>query len=185
MSGLAPPAHYNLLLPEEMANAEIKKKYPSFTKGANNLDCFKDYCEGLAYAKEVGKPVLLDFTGFGCVNCRKTEEHIWVKDKVWQRIQNDFVLVSLYVDDRTPLDQVLISKKQQNRLRNVGLKWSDFQIVNFEQNTQPLYVMLTPDEKVLAAPRGYKEDANSYAEFLECGLTTFGEYNNQKLGSND
>lgn len=185
MSGLAPPAHYNLFLPEAEVDREIKAKYPSFTKCANNIDCFKDYCEGLSYAKEVGKPVMVDFTGYGCVNCRKTEEHIWVVDDVWRKLQNDFVLVSLYTDDRADLSEVLISKQRETKLRNVGNKWADFQIVNFEQNSQPLYVMMTPDQKVLAAPRGYKEGAKDYNEFLECGLETFRAYKTELLGSNE
>jgi len=173
MSGLAPPAHYNYFLPESKAEKSIKDKYPSFTKCANDLDCFKDYYEGMAYAKETNQPVLLDFTGFGCVNCRKTEEHIWVEDQVWSKIAEDFVLISLYVDDRKKLDETLISKNTNAKIRNVGNMWADFQIVNFEQNSQPLYVMVTPDEKVLAAPRGYKEGSDDYAKFLNCGLDTY------------
>lgn len=173
MSGLAPPAHYNYFLPEPELNAELKSKYPSFSKCANNLDCFKNYYEGLAYAKEVKKPLLLDFTGYGCVNCRKTEEHIWVNDKVRNRISKDYVLVSLYVDDRAPLEQELYSVSRNTRLRNVGNKWADFQIVNFNQNSQPLYILLSPDEQVLAKPRGYREGVESYAAFLDCGLDAF------------
>ncbi len=175
MSGLAPPATYNILLPDTKKglDVDIKTKYPSFTKCANNLDCFKSYEEGVAYAREVNKPVLLDFTGYGCVNCRKTEEHIWVEDEVKQKLSNDFVLVSLYVDDRKPLEEMLLSIPRQEKLRNVGNKWADFQIVNFEQNSQPLYIMMSPDEQVLAAPRGYKEGVEEYAKFLKCGLNTF------------
>ncbi|HMR43881.1 MAG TPA: thioredoxin family protein, partial [Saprospiraceae bacterium] len=172
-------------LKEVEPNAEIKARYMSFTKCANNIDCFKDYYEGLAYAKETGKPVLLDFTGYGCVNCRKTEEHIWIVEDVWKKLQDDFVLISLYTDDRKELDQTLVSKQRQTRLRNVGNKWADFQIVNFEQNSQPLYVMMTPDEKVLAAPRGYKEGADAYSEFLECGLKTYEETTNKQLGARE
>lgn len=175
MSGLAPPATYNIFLPDqkEKLDASIRTKYPSYTKCANNLDCFKSYEEGVAYAREVNKPVLLDFTGYGCVNCRKTEEHIWVEDQVKQKLANDFILVSLYVDDRKPLEEILLSIPRQEKLRNIGNKWADFQIVNFEQNSQPLYVMMSPDEEVLAAPRGYKEGVEDYANFLECGLNTF------------
>ncbi len=175
MSGLAPPANYNYLLEKSKADESIKSRYPSFTKCANNLDCFKDYYEGMAYAKENNQPVLLDFTGHGCVNCRKTEEHIWIKDKVWNRIHQDFVLISLYVDDRKELEEKMVSLNSKKRLRSVGSLWADFQIVNFQQNSQPLYVMVTPDEKVLAKPRGYQEGADGYAEFLECGLETFRE----------
>jgi thiol:disulfide interchange protein DsbD len=173
MSGLAPPAYYNYFLPKAALNNDIKSKYPSFTKCANNLDCFKNYFDGLAYAKEVNKPMLVDFTGYGCVNCRKTEEHIWVDDKVRNKIAHDFVLVSLYVDDRAPLEKELFSAVRKTPLRNVGNKWADFQIVNFNQNSQPLYVMVSPNEQVLAKPRGYKEGVDSYAQFLECGLDAF------------
>jgi len=181
MSGLAPPAQYNAFLTQNDVDPAIKARYPSFSKCANNLDCFKDYYEGMAYAKEVNLPVLLDFTGYGCVNCRKTEEHIWVESDVWNKLAKDFVLISLYVDDRKPLPEVLISKLQQTKIRNVGNKWADFQIVNFEQNSQPLYVMMSPDERVLAAPRGYQEGVEGYVNFLKCGENTF-QSTSGKLG---
>ncbi|MFT6808143.1 MAG: thiol:disulfide interchange protein [Saprospiraceae bacterium] len=173
LSGIAPPSTYNFLLAEPEVDPIIKAKYPSFGKCANNIDCFKDYYEGMAYAKEQGKPVLLDHTGYGCVNCRKTEEFIWIDDRVRNRLNEDYVLISLYVDDREKLEEVLISKTRENKIRNVGNKWTDFQIVNFDQISQPLYVMITPDEEVLALPRGYKEGINDYLGFLECGLATF------------
>lgn len=180
MSGLAPPTNYNVLLTKAKADEDIKAKYPSFTKCANNLDCFKVYEEGVAYAKEKNMPILLDFTGHGCVNCRKTEEHIWIKDIVKNKLEQDFVLISLYVDERKPLEEQLFSIPQQEKLRNVGNLWADFQIVNFEQNSQPLYVMVSPDEQVLAAPRGYKEGTQDYADFLECGLNTFQDLQMEK-----
>lgn len=182
MSGLAPPAHYNVLLPEPSLDPELKVRFSSYTKCANNLDCFKDYYEGLTYAREIKKPVLLDFTGHGCVNCRKTEEHIWTADQVWERIKEDYVLVSLYVDDRELLDEIMVSKVSNKKMRNVGNKWTDFQVVNFKQNTQPLYVLLSPEEKVLAAPRGYKEGTRDYSDFLDCGLNTFLRTNGGALG---
>ncbi len=182
MSGLAPPANYNYFLGAPTVNQEIKSKYISFTKCANNIDCFKDYYEAKAYAKEMGKPLLVDFTGYGCVNCRKTEEHIWVNDRIRNKLNNDFVLVSLYVDDRKPLEKELISAVTKSTIRNVGNKWADFQIVNFNQNSQPLYVIMSPDEEVLAKPRGYKEGVDAYNQFLECGLTAFKSSHN--IGSN-
>ena len=175
LSGLAPPAHYNFFLKEGEVDSSIKAKYPSYSKAANNLNCFRDYCEGLAYAKEVGKPVLVDFTGYGCVNCRKTEEHIWVADKVRKMILNDYVLISLYVDDKKKLDNILFSASRNEKMRDVGDVWADLQIVNFKQNSQPLYVLMTPDEKVMAKPRGYKEGVEAYAEYLQCGLNTFSQ----------
>lgn len=99
MSGLAPPAHYNFFLDVQEVDPIIKAKYPSFSKCANNINCFKDYFEGMTYAKETGKPVMLDFTGYGCVNCRKTEEHIWVDDRIRNILNDSLVLISLYVDD--------------------------------------------------------------------------------------
>lgn len=183
LSGLAPPAHYNYFKPVAKVDPDIKARYPSYSKCANNLDCFHDYYEGIAYAREVGKPVFLDFTGYGCVNCRKTEEHIWVKDRVWKRLKEEFVMVSLYTDDREPLDPVLISKPRQEKLRNVGNKWADFQIVNFAQNTQPLYVIMTPEGEVLSNPRGYRESVDGYVDFLECGLRAY-ESTSELLGEN-
>ena len=173
LSGISPPAHYNIFLPEPEVDAVIKARYPSFTKCANNLDCFKVYSEGVAYAKEVNKPILLDFTGYGCVNCRKTEEHIWVLDEVWNRIADDYVLISLYTDDRQKIENPPTSKLNNRKMRTIGSLWQDFQITNFEQNSQPLYVLLSPDEKVLAAPRGYDSSQDGYIEFLSCGLDVF------------
>ncbi|KXK39265.1 MAG: thiol:disulfide interchange protein DsbD 2 [Bacteroidetes bacterium OLB9] len=171
MSGLAPPAHYNLFLKQQELDPAIKAKYPSYSKCANNINCFKDYFEGMAYAKEVNKPVMLDFTGYGCVNCRKTEEHIWVDDQVRRILNDSLVLISLYVDDDKKLEDVYISEHSNNKLRNVGNKWADFQIVNFQQNSQPLYVLSTNNQEVISKPRPFKEGIEGYLEFLRCGLT--------------
>ena len=173
MSGIAPPSNYNFFLPPPQLDDELKSKYASFNKCANNIDCFKDYYEGLAFAKKENRPILLDFTGYGCVNCRKTEEHIWVDRNVRSKLSDDFVLISLYVDDDKKLDDVYISKSRKKKLRNVGNKWADFQIVNFGQNSQPLYVMITPNEDVIAPPRGFKEGVQDYIDYLDCGLNTF------------
>jgi thiol:disulfide interchange protein DsbD len=173
MSGLAPPANYNFFLPEPEVDPLIKDKYPSYTKCANNISCFKDYYDGLSYAREVNKPILLDHTGYGCVNCRKTEEHIWVDERIKQKLNDEFVLVSLYVDDDKELEQPLISKSRKKKIRNIGNKWADFQIVNFKQNSQPLYIMITPEEEVISAPRGYQEGIEDYNSYLECGLNYY------------
>jgi len=175
MSGLAPPTTYNFFLDVPELDPTIKAKYPSFSKCANNIDCFKDYYEGLAYAKEVNKPIFLDFTGYGCVNCRKTEEHIWIDPSIRSMLQNDFVLVSLYVDDDSPLEKELFTIRNAEtneikKLKDVGDKWADFQIVNFQQNSQPLYIPVSTDEQVLATPRGYQEGLESYRNYLECAL---------------
>ena len=94
-------------------------------------------------------------------------------EEVKSMLENDFVLISLYVDDDTKLERPLISKLRNKKMRNVGNKWADFQIVNFEQNSQPLYVMAGPEERVLANPRGYKEGVEDYKNYLKCGLEMF------------
>ncbi len=175
LSGLTPPANYNILLEKNKVDPAIKAQFPSFTKCAHDLDCFKDYYEGLEYAKQKNLPILIDFTGHGCVNCRKVEDNIWVRDKTWSSIQDDFVLISLYTDDRKKLETPLYSVASEQKLRTVGSKWQDFQIANFDQNSQPLYVMISADEEVLGTPSGYDtlSDPDDYQEFLECGLTTY------------
>ncbi len=182
MSGLAPPAHYNFFKPLGDVSKDIKGEYVSLTKCANNFDCFHDYYEGLAYARETNKPILLDFTGYGCVNCRKTEEHVWSDEIIRKKINEDFVLISLYVDDKIALDTMLRSSVTNERIRTVGQKWSDFQVVNFQQNSQPLYVIVSPDEKVLTTPRGYDPDVRAYETFLECGLNTFKGMSSPAIG---
>ncbi len=176
LSGLAPPAHYNFFKPSGEVDESIKSVYPSYTMCANNIPCFKDYYEGLDYAKKENKMVFLDFTGFGCVNCRKVEEHIWVSEEIRHKLSNESVLISLYVDDDKKLTEPKVSQRDKSKkMRNVGNKWADFQIVNFEQNSQPLYVMMTPNEEVIAKPRGYRqnEGIEEYNAYMECGLNTF------------
>jgi thiol:disulfide interchange protein len=185
MSGLAPPAHYNFFKPLGEVDQEITGQFVSLSKCANNFDCFHDYYEGVAYAKEKNKPILLDFTGYGCVNCRKTEEHIWSKEMIRKKINEDFVLISLYVDDKVTLETMLKSAVTNQRIRTVGQKWTDFQIANFEQNSQPLYVIVSPDEQVLTLPRGYDPDVEAYESFLNCGLNTFKGLNKPMIGSSD
>ena len=173
MSGIAPPSTYNYFLPPPQVNPELKSRFMSFTKCANNLDCFKDYYEGLAYAKEMNKPVLLDYTGIFCQNCRRTEDRIWVADKVRNMIESKYVLVSLYCDDPKKLEKQILSKNRNTILRTIGNKWADHQILNFEQNSQPLYILMSPQEQILAKPRGYRDGIDDYATFLQCGLDAF------------
>ena len=173
LSGISPPAQYNFFLDKPELDPVLKDRFISYDKCANNLDCFKDYYEGVQYAKEVNKPILLDFTGHGCVNCRKTEEHIWIRDEIHEKLKDDFILVSLYCDDRKKLDKEMVSKTRKKPMRTVGNMWADFQIVNFGSNSQPLYAMMTPDEEMIGKPRGYQTGVKGYLEFLECGLENF------------
>ncbi len=176
VSGITPPASYNFFLKQNELDTDIKKRFPSYSKCANDINCFKDYYEALAYAKEVNKPVLLDFTGYGCVNCRKTEDYIWKDPKVKSLLNDDYVLASLYVDDRKKLDKTYYSTSREVPLRNVGNKWADFQIVNFKQNSQPLYVPITADQEVITLPRGYEEGVDNYKQFLDCALEINGSH---------
>lgn len=157
LSGLAPPVGYSFIYPNSCPN---------------NLTCFKDLKEGLAYAKKVNKPIMLDFTGYACVNCRKMEEHVWPIQKVDDVLRNDYVLISLYVDDKKELpkeEQIVVNRINggTRQLTNYGHKWSHFQTIFFKTNTQPYYVLLSPDGKqVLNSPVGYTPNENDYLNWL-------------------
>ena len=134
---------------------------------------YTSYEEGMAAAKAQGKPVLIDFTGFGCVNCRKMEAAVWTDPQVADMLTNDFVLISLYVDDKTPLKEPYEVKDAEGNtktLRTVGAKWSYLQSSKFGANAQPFYVMLDSDGKPLAGSRAYNEDVAEYINFLKKGL---------------
>ena len=131
---------------------------------------FRDYDEALAAAKRENKPILVDFTGFGCVNCRKMEAAVWTDPQVADMLMNDYVLVSLYVDDKTPLaEPVEVSDGQggTRTLRTIGAKWSELQRSRFGTNAQPYYVILDSDGKQLAPGRGYDEDVAAFVKFLK------------------
>ncbi len=167
LSGLAPSVGYSWF-------------YPS--KCPQNFDCFKDYYEGLEYAKQVGKPVLLDFTGYACVNCRKVEETVWTESSVKSIIAEDYVLISLYVDDKMelPLEDQMNYKTKDfgvKRINTVGEKWATLQTETYGNNSQPWYCLISSDEVLLNNPMGYNPESADYAkdyeEFLKCGLTAF------------
>ncbi len=142
----------------------------------NDLPCFNDYEAGLAYAKEVGKPIMLDFTGWGCVNCRKMEENVWKDERVHQRIRDNVVLISLYVDERTnlPKDEQYVSEVTGRKIKNIGNKWSEFQEVNFQEVSQPLYVILGHDDLTpLVEKNAYNLDVDAYIDWLDRGVAAF------------
>ena len=139
---------------------------------------FTDYDEGMAAAKAQGKPVLIDFTGFGCVNCRKMEAAVWTDAKVADMLSDDFVLISLYVDDKTPLKEpfeVTDANGNTKTLRTVGAKWSYLQSSKFGANAQPFYVVLDNNGKPLTSSRAYDEDIAEYIKFLKKGLDNYGK----------
>jgi len=164
LSGLAPPVGYSFLYPNDCPN---------------NLNCFKDLKEGLAYAKKTNKPVIIDFTGLACVNCRKMEEHVWPDVTIDNYLRNDYVLISLYVDDKKELpeaEKIYVKRADggTRKLENYGHKWAHFQTEFFQSNSQPYYVLLDPNEKkILNTPVPYTPNKKEYAAFLKCGLEVF------------
>jgi thiol:disulfide interchange protein DsbD len=133
---------------------------------------YDDYDAGLAAARRSGKPVLVDFSGYGCVNCRKMEASVWTDPKVKDIIENDYILVSLMVDDKTPLDApiVITENGKQRTLRTVGDKWSYLQRYKFGANAQPFYVLVDADGQPLAGSYAFNEDVDAYVKFLQQGL---------------
>ena len=134
---------------------------------------FTDYEQGMAAAKAEGKPVIIDFTGFGCVNCRKMEAAVWSDPQVADILNNKYVLISLYVDDKTPLPTPIEVEENGNKttLRTIGDKWSYLQRVKFGANAQPFYVLLNQEGKPLSGSRSYNEDIQEYIRFLNEGLS--------------
>ncbi len=145
-----------------------------------NLPCFNDLEEARVYALQAGKPLLLDFTGWGCVNCRKMEEEVWSRPEVRKRLAEDVVLVSLYVDERTPLGEgeVRQSETSGKTIKTIGQKWADLQAQYFNANAQPYYVLMDPKVKAPAAINGhaaYDSDARVFLDWLDQGLAQFNE----------
>lgn len=142
---------------------------------------FDDYNLGMSYARSVGKPVIVDFTGWGCVNCRKMENSVWIDSRVRGHLLDDYVLISLYVDDKTKLPESeimeVIENGEQKRLTTVGKKWSYLQRYKFGNNSQPYYVILDHDGNLLNAPRTFDTDVDEYIKFLQSGIKEFDNQN--------
>ncbi|WP_147679027.1 protein-disulfide reductase DsbD family protein [Algibacter pacificus] len=142
----------------------------------HDILAFNDYDKGLAYAKKVGKPVMIDFTGHACVNCRKMEQNVWVKPQVLEKLKNNVILISLYVDDKRKLkdDEVVESKlKPGKKLKYIGQKWSELQTIKYKANTQPMYVLMDHHEDNLIEPVAYTPDVDTYNAWLEKGISNF------------
>jgi len=142
---------------------------------------FKDFDVAMAEAQKTGKPLLIDFTGWACVNCRKMEESVWTVPSIKKRLAEDFILVSLYVDDKVllPEEQQGVfefmrgGELQKKKIKTIGNKWATFQTQVFNNNSQPFYVMLSPEGEMLGNPQGYTPSVKEYAAFLDCGLKAF------------
>ncbi len=174
LSGLAPPVHYSY----KYDAAKKDHKGPGCPHG---LDCYHDFDEAIAIAKLENKPLFVDFTGHGCTNCRAMEETVWPLPGVIEHLRNDYVVVSLYVDEKVRLFPendfaYLLDPKTGEKLRTVGSKWAAFQVNNFNTSTQPYYVLMHHDGKTLLnRPSDYDKgkDPAAYKAFLECGLSAF------------
>ncbi|MCC9070681.1 thioredoxin family protein [Flavobacterium sp. F-65] len=144
-------------------------------KGPHDIIAFTDYEKGLAYAKSVNKPILLDFTGFACVNCRKMEDYVWSDPRILSILNNEVVLISLYVDDKRelPIEEQYISKETGKNIKSIGNKWSDFQITRYKANAQPYYIVLDTNEQSLNKPTGYTPDIAEYEQWLKSGIQGF------------
>jgi thiol:disulfide interchange protein len=167
----------------------VEKKYAELfkSKSPHGVNAFYDFEEGLEYAQRIGKPVLVDFTGHACVNCRKMEAAVWSHPDVLQRLQQDYVVISLYVDDRTKLseDEQFVSPTSGKNIRTIGAKWSDLQTSVFKTNAQPYYVLLDYEGNMLAESRGYDENIPAYVAWLEEGKERYNElYENRVQAQN-
>jgi thiol:disulfide interchange protein DsbD len=146
-----------------------------------------DYKKALALAKAEHKPLLIDFTGWACVNCRKMEENVWIRPGVKELITQEYILVSLYVDDKKQLpdDQqsvITLGDGSKKDIRTIGDKFATLQSENFSNASQPFYVVVSPDQQLLTIPVGYTPDPAAYAQWLRCGLDAF-KTTNQKTAA--
>ena len=161
LSGFPPPLNYSL--------------YEKDSQGPLGLKSYEDFDEGLQAAKASGKPILIDFTGMACVNCRKMEEQVWSEPEILETLKNEVILISLYVDKRSELpENEQFNFKKPNGdikpIKTIGDKWATFQTVNFQNNSQPLYAMLDQNLKLLNKPTGYEPDADVFLKWLKSGI---------------
>lgn len=152
-----------------------KPKYRDFLHLPHGLEGYFDYDQALACSRELNKPLFIDFTGHGCVNCREMEANVWADPKVLKRLRDDFIVVALYVDDKTPLHESewITSTHDGKVKKTVGKKFADFQISRFNVNAQPYYVLLDTNGEVLVNPRAYDLDVDEFVDFLDQALAEF------------
>ena len=164
LSGLAPPVGHSIFFPNDTPN---------------NFKSFKDFKKGVDYANQLNKPIIVDFTGYACVNCRLMEEQVWSNESIKPYFQNEYVLISLYVDDKQELPEAEKLTLQRadgglRSLKNYGQKWAYFQTEFFKSNSQPYYVLLSPDgHTILVPPVGYTKSISDFELFLKAGLKAF------------
>ena len=164
LSGFPPPISYSI--------------YEKDSECPLGLDCYKDLDEGIAAAKAANKPIMLDFTGWACVNCRKMEEQVWSQSKIYKILKEEYIIISLYVDDRKELpkeEQFKYVKPNGNlkNIRTIGDKWATLQTLNFQNNSQPFYVLLNHNMELLNHTTAYTPNADEYFEWLQKGVENF------------
>jgi thiol:disulfide interchange protein DsbD len=164
ISGFPPPLYYSV--------------YTQASDCILGLHCTRDYEEGLALARQENKPLLIDFTGYACVNCRRMEENVWSDPEIHQLMKENFIVVSLYVDDKKELpvnEQFEYTSKDgvKKEMVSYGDLWSSFETENFANNAQPLYAVLNTDQQLLAHPVGYTPDKQTYLNWLKASLKAF------------
>jgi len=181
ISGFPPPMFYSES-PQGVGGGGAAHISEGIPEGADpdhcphQLNCFHDFETGKAYAEKVGKPILLDFTGWGCVNCRKMEEQVWSDPKVLDILRNDVVLISLYVDEREKLalEDQYVSEVTGKKIRTIGNKWSEFQIKHYQSNSQPQYIIIGHDSmEPLNGSTAYDPDIPLYVSWLKEGIEKF------------
>ena len=163
LSGFPPPQFYSI--------------YEQENDCPLGLNCYKDFEEGMEVAKLKNKPILLDFTGWACVNCRKVEENVWSEPDIYQLLKDEYILISLYVDDQKelPESEKFQFKRDNGKIKEIetiGDKWATFQTVNFKNASQPYYVQITSDLKILLRAEQYT-DRDTYYTWLKEGLLKF------------
>jgi thiol:disulfide interchange protein DsbD len=185
ISAFPPPQHYSEAPYgvgfSKLRNATSQNSNFELPEGAHlmapfDILTFNDYDKGLAYAKKVNKPVMLDFTGKACVNCRKMEQNVWVKDRVLNVLKNKVVLISLFVDDKRKLpegEEVNSKLNPGKKLRYIGQKWSEMETIKHGTNAQPFYVLINHKEENLNTPVGYTPDVDEFFNWLKDGISKF------------
>ena len=173
ISAFAPPDTYSFKQISEQKNLQSLPENAVY--GPHNIVSFEDYNDGLAYAKSVNKPILIDFTGKQCQNCRLMEANVWSDEAILKIMKNDLVLISLYCDDKKelPKNDQYISKISQSEITTIGQKWNDFEISKFNNNARPYYVLLNLNEEKLNVPVPYTPNTDDYKKWLIDGISKF------------
>ena len=194
ISAFPPPQHYSespygvgFSKANNISNIplEIDKSIPDGARimAPHNILAFNDYEKGLTYARKIGKPILIDFTGHACVNCRKMEQNVWTDERILQILRNEIVLISLYVDDKRKLkeeDQSDSKLRPGKKLKYIGQRWSEFQTIRYGANAQPFYVLMDHYENNIINPIAYTPDIDTYYNWLKNGVKIFAQNSNNK-----